>query len=590
MSDPPPTADERGTTDHDIATAVVAALAAAGTRVLFGVPGGGSNLDVVGAATDAGLSFVLAHGETAATIMAATTADLTGAPGAVVVTRGPGLASAINGIGHAALDRLPVVVVTENVPAAAGRVRHQRLDQQALGGAVAKACVTVGRGQPRAAAARAVELATSPPAGPVMLTIDATDDGCLPHWTGVSADSGGHGPAASTDSATAVGADATATAAATARDLDRLAATLRHARRPALLLGSGAVPHTAAVRSAVVGTGIPVLHTYRARGIVPDTADEAAGLVTGGTTEWPLLAAADLIVGFCVDPVEFIPTPWDYPATVLVTEPGAGRSQEEGGYFTDARQLVAPVPTALAVLAEHGRGHGWTRTAGRLVRAHTSRMLCQASATASGSLSPHDVARIVREHAPAGTTATVDAGAHMLVAMPLWEVTEPRRLLVSSGLATMGFAVPAAIGAAVARPGEPVVVFTGDGGFGMTVMEVETAVRHRLPVVVVVFNDSALSLIEIKQRPVGHGGRDAVRYGPASFAGVAAALGAASSRVADADELASELKRAFDRAGPTVIDALVDPAGYPAVLDVSRGATGRRPLPGLVREEQERAQ
>jgi PPOX class probable F420-dependent enzyme len=74
---------------------------------MFGVPGGGPNLDVVRAAEAAGLRFILAHGETTATIMAATSADLTGTPGAVVVTRGPGLASAVNGIAHAALDRLP---------------------------------------------------------------------------------------------------------------------------------------------------------------------------------------------------------------------------------------------------------------------------------------------------------------------------------------------------------------------------------------------------------------------------------------------------------------------------------------------------
>jgi len=93
------------------ADAIVGALAGAGTRLMFGVPGGGPNLDVVGAAAAAGLRFVLAHGETAAAIMAASYADLTGAPGAVLVTRGPGLASAVNGIAHAALDRLPVIVI-----------------------------------------------------------------------------------------------------------------------------------------------------------------------------------------------------------------------------------------------------------------------------------------------------------------------------------------------------------------------------------------------------------------------------------------------------------------------------------------------
>src|SRR4029077_9230008 len=119
------------------AGAIVAALARAGTRLVFGVPGGGPNLDVVGAAEAAGLRFVLAHGETAATIMAATSADLTGAAGAVVVTRGPGLASAVNVIAHAALDRLPVVVIADTV--ADTRISHQRIDQEALGRSVAKA-------------------------------------------------------------------------------------------------------------------------------------------------------------------------------------------------------------------------------------------------------------------------------------------------------------------------------------------------------------------------------------------------------------------------------------------------------------------
>src|SRR5437773_651180 len=155
------------------AAAIVGALAGAGTRLMFGVPGGGPNLDVVGAAAAAGMSFVLAHGETAATIMAATCADLTGTPGAVVVTRGPGLASAVNGIAHAALDRLPVVVIADTVPAhQRDRVSHQRLDQAALGRSVAKAALTAGPGQPGRAAELAVRLALAAPAGPVLSNMD----------------------------------------------------------------------------------------------------------------------------------------------------------------------------------------------------------------------------------------------------------------------------------------------------------------------------------------------------------------------------------------------------------------------------------
>ncbi len=534
------------------AEAIVAALVQAGTRLMFGVPGGGPNLDVVGAAEAAGLRFVLTRGETAATIMAATSADLTGAPGAVVVTRGPGLASAVNGIAHAALDRLPVVVIADTVPAAdGGRISHQRIDQAALGRSVAKAAVTVA-GPP--AAAEAVAIALAAPAGPVIANMDDS----APDQDGPR----GSAPPLATGNASV------------------LAEAVRGARRPVVLLGTGAIPRTAAIREALAGRGIPALHTYRARGVLPDSGAEAAGLVTGGTMEWPLLSAADLIVGLGVDEAEMIPARWDYAArTVLVTEPGA---VPPGGWFTGATALVLPIAEAAGVLTA-GPEHDWPPDAGRAARQDAARRLAAAAVAAPGRLAPQQVVVTARACAPPETIATVDAGAHMLVAMPLWEVPEPGRLLVSSGLATMGYALPAAIAAALCAPGAPVLAFTGDGGLGMTLAEIETAVRLSLRVIVIVFNDAALSLIKIKQRPAGQGGEEAVRYRPVSFAAAAAALGAAGAAVATERELAAALADALARPGPTVIDASVDPACYPAVMDLSRGQAGRRSVAGISR-------
>jgi acetolactate synthase-1/2/3 large subunit len=348
-----------------------------------------------------------------------------------------------------------------------------------------------------------------------------------------------------------------------------------------LLLGPGALAHAAAVRDALTGSGIPALHTYRARGIMPDSGAEAAGLVTGGTMEWPLLAASDLIVGLGVDPAEMIPAAWDYAArTILVSETSAVAA-EAGRYFTGGTALVAPLGAAIELIAAHRHHGGWPPAAGRTAKTGALARLREAARAAPGLLSPQDVVTTVRAHTPPETIATVDAGAHMLVAMPLWEVDEPHRLLISSGLATMGYALPAAIAAALCTPGAPVVAFTGDGGLGMTLMEIETAVRFRLRVVVVVFNDATLSLIKIKQRPAGHGGPAAVGYRPASFAAVATALGAAGAAVSDAAGLASELAAALNRDGPTVIDASIDPATYPAVMDLTRGEAGRHPPTGL---------
>ena len=560
------------------AGAIVAALARAGTRLVFGVPGGGPNLDVVGAAEAAGLRFVLAHGETAATIMAATSADLTGAAGAVVVTRGPGLASAVNGIAHAALDRLPVVVIADTV--ADTRISHQRIDQEALGRSVAKAAVTVSG--PRAAA-RAVATALGAPPGPVIANMDdgaANQDGPPRVENGV-------------ESQTLRAAQDAATRAC----LAILAEALRGARRPVVLLGTGAIPRTAAVRDALGGRGIPALHTYRARGVLPDSGAEAAGLVTGGTMEWPLLSAADLIVGLGVDEAEMIPARWDYAArTILVSEPGAAPAH---GWFTGATELTMPIDDALGVLAAGTGGTiEWPPDAGRAARADAARRFAAAAVAAPGRLTPQQVVATARACAPPETIATVDAGAHMLVAMPLWDVPHPKMLLTSSGLATMGYALPAAIAAALCLPQTqglprtqgaprvPVLAFTGDGGLGLTLAEIETAVRLSLRVIVIVFNDAALSLIKIKQKPAGHGGEEAVRYRPTSFAAAAAAMGAAGAAVTSERELAAALTDALARPGPTVIDAHVDPAGYPAVMDLSRGQAGRRSVPGISRANQ----
>jgi acetolactate synthase-1/2/3 large subunit len=557
------------------AAAIVTALARAGTRLVFGVPGGGPNLDVVGAAAAAGMSFVLAHGETAATIMAATCADLTGAPGAVVVTRGPGLASAVNGIAHATLDRLPVVVIADTVPGhQRDRVSHQRLDQAALGRSIAKAALTAGPGHPEQAAHLAVQLALAAPAGPVVINMDPGAD-AVPAMAG--ADATGAAPTLTSGPAAGGGTLPTPRAGADAagHGLAPLAAALRAARRPVLLLGPGALAHAAAVRDVLTGSGIPALHTYRARGIMPDSGAEAAGLVTGGTMEWPLLAASDLIVGLGVDPAEMIPADWDYAArTILVSQTSAGAA-DAGRYFTGGTALAAPLGAAIELIAAHRHHCSWPPAAGRAARTGAMAGLREAARGAPGLLSPQDVVTTVRAHTPPETIAAVDAGAHMLVAMPLWEVDEPHRLLISGGLATMGYALPAAIAAALCAPGVPVVAFTGDGGLGMTLMEIETAVRLRLRIVVVVFNDAALSLIKIKQRPDGHGGPEAVGYRPASFAAAATALGAAGAPVSHAAGLASELAAALNRDGPTVIDASIDPATYPAVMDLTRGEAGR---------------
>jgi acetolactate synthase-1/2/3 large subunit len=521
---------------HAVAEAVVAELRRGGVDTVFGLPGGGPNLDKVGAAVRAGMRFVLAHGETAACIMASTYGLLTGPPGVCVVTRGPGVASAANGVAQATLDRAPLLLISDRVPSdQSERIAHQRLAQNDLMRTVTKWTGTVGHRRPEAVVAGALDLARRAPAGAVHLDYDPA--------------AAGDDPPAGPERPPTIDTGA----------LDAALGLVRQARRPVVIAGIGAVPAERAVRTFVRASGLPALTTYQARGLIPDSWPTAGGLFTNGAVERPLVEAADLIVTVGLDLVEPIPGEWTYAAPVLAVDAWEAADR----YMDPAVRVVGDIDHALETIGEAVKSE-WEPDAG--VRAR-QRTLDALTAVFPG-FSPFDVVEVASASCPGGATVTVDAGAHFLFVMPMWTVEEPRELLISNGLATMGFAVPAAIGAALARPARPVLCLVGDGGLGMTLAELETVARLRLPVTTIVFNDAALSLIEIKQQP-DQGGAAAVRYGPVDFAEVARGFGLESAVATSRRDLERALSGSWSR--PRLIDARIDPAAYRHALAVTRG-------------------
>ena len=145
-----------------------------------------------------------------------------------------------------------------------------------------------------------------------------------------------------------------------------------------------------------------------------------------------------------------------------------------------------------------------------------------------------------------------------------------QRLLISSGHATRVSALPAAIAASLVHPNQTVVAFTGDGGLGMVVSELETVARLGLPVVVVVFNDSLLSLIAVKQDEDSQGGRAVVEYQRCDFAEVARGFGVESFVANNAEDLRQALTVAVASKRPALIDVTVDPTSYSAVFAALR--------------------
>lgn len=520
---------------------LAAALRQAGCTALFGLPGGGPNLDVVGSALEAGIEFVLAHGETEAAIMASTYGLLTGTPGAVIATRGPGATSLANGVAQATLDRYPLVAITDTVPAAEySRVPHQRIDQRALMAPITKTSTTIGQRSDVDHLAGLITGSTRWPYGAVHLDYDPG------HAATPTRD-----PPAEPDRPPAAGV------------ISAAVELIARAERTVVLVGVEAVSHTAALRPLLDRLGAPVLTTYQAVGVVPTEGDLNAGLFTNGALESPILDAADLIITIGLDLVEPIPRRWSYEAAVI----RVSAVDQDDDYLPATVDVVGSIASTCERLSAGATGRN-RPTGPTEVREAARRRIRDCDIAAFG---PSHLVDGVAEHHPPDTIVTVDAGAHFLAVMPLWRVDHPHRLLISNGLATMGFAVPAAIGAALATPGSPVVAFTGDGGMSMTLAELETIARLRLPITVVVFNDATLSLIKIKQT-ARHGGDRAVTFAPVDFARIAQASGLRGVVVTSIDELDTELSQHEWGTG-RVIDARIDPSAYPAMIDTTRGPT-----------------
>jgi acetolactate synthase-1/2/3 large subunit len=232
--------------------------------------------------------------------------------------------------------------------------------------------------------------------------------------------------------------------------------------------------------------------------------------------------------------------------------------------FSD--QLVADVPSALAQIDTLFSPTDWNS-------AHVRQLVNdqrQAISIPAPGMTAQRVVEMAGAHFAAESRVTVDAGAHMFPATMLWPVSEPNQMLISNGLSTMGFALPAAIGAALADRERPVVALTGDGGLLMCVGELLTAAREGLRIIVIVFNDASLSLIEIKQQarkltPAG------VALGSIDWGTLAASFGVTPFTATNETELQWALDRAGECDGPSLIDARIDRSNYGAVLRAVRG-------------------
>lgn len=520
-----------------------------GTGYLFGVPGGGS-LDLLEAARKRGIPFVMTHTETAAAIMAAVHGELTGTPGVAITTLGPGVASAINGVAYAFLDRAPMLLISDRYPDhLLPLFEHQQLDHSRLLAPVVKWSAVLTASSAQQTLLTALRIASSEPWGPVHLDLP------------------GDVSRASTESQEGVKAllDHGRSVHPSPEAIEHAARLLASARSPLILVGLGLRQEGEArtLKALAEHLHAPVLTTYKGKGSIPEDHPLSAGIYTGALLDDEWMKRADLIVAVGFDPVELIPRPQRFDGRVLVISNGPPLP----GPFQADLALLGAIGASLKALIENSppasRDVRWVAELKASLRA---RLLIPSS-----GLTPHRVVETAREIAPPETIATVDAGAHMFPATLFWKASRPGTFLISNGLSTMGFALPAALSAKLLHPRCPVLAFTGDGGFLLAAQELETAARLGLPIVVLIFNDHSLSLIKVKQLQRGFP-PSGVDFNPIDFVSLAGGFGVSGVKVGSEEDLKAALISAFQTGGPFVIQAEIDASGYRSLFEAIRGS------------------
>jgi acetolactate synthase-1/2/3 large subunit len=352
-------------------------------------------------------------------------------------------------------------------------------------------------------------------------------------------------------------------APAAGTDLDGARGWLARAERPVLIAGVDAVNQGAgpALTAFAETFGIPVITTYKAKGLIPE--DHPLALGGAGLSPLadrhllPLVAAADLILCVGYDPIEMRTgwrDVWDpdrVPVIDITDEPNHH-------YMHQATlNVVGDCAAALSALSQGVAPRAtWPDTAPAATRAALARAFPR-----DDLWGPAAVIDECRRTLPRNTLASADSGAHRILLSQMWEVYEPRGLVQSSALCTMGCAVPLAMGMALATPDRVTVSFSGDAGFLMVAGELATAAELGLRTIFVVFVDASLALIEIKQRQRQLANRG-VDFAEHDYAALGRAFGGYGHRVTGRADLRAALRAAMDADRFTVIACVIDRGAY----------------------------
>lgn len=535
------------------ADAIVESLINHQVKYVFGIPGAKIDrlFDLLDHPKDPNSpQMIVTRHEQNAGFLASGIGRITGKPGVVITTSGPGASNLATPVVTATAEGDPMVAISGQVQRKdLFRLTHQSMANKELFATISKYSAEVGDAENLSEViANAFQSATQGKQGAAFVSIPQDVDDSV-------VDSPALAPLAEPKLGSADKAS-----------IAELVRRIKTAQLPVLLVGMRASSPevTAAIRKLVKTAKIPVVETFQGAGIISEDLEQnyffgRVGLFRNQPGD-KLLKHADLVVTVGYDAIEYEPRNWNAEQDAVITVIDTEAPQLDK-HFQPTTELIGDIAATVDQLDEELGSYEPSKGSQHYLQTLHEEIEADQKQTPPAGVGntnhPLAVIQALQARVDNKMTVSVDVGSHYIWMARHFRSYEPRHLLFSNGMQTLGVALPWSISAALLRPNAKSVSVSGDAGFLFTGQELETAVRLGLNTVHIIWNDGYYDMVKF-QEEMKYGRNAAVTFGPVDYVKYAESFGATGLRVETPDQLEDILDQAFSTSGPVVVDIPID--------------------------------
>ena len=522
-----------------------------GVKQVFGTPGS-DTINLINAFSDQGINYVLTHHENTAAYMASTYGEITGIPGVVIVTKGPGITNLASGIASAHLDRRPIIVFSAIIdPELLSKNPHQEVPLVAFGGLITKLSEELTSANATTLLDRAYNIAIDPRPGAVYLPISPVqaiteidiDDSEIDRII------------TSTNKSITVDK----------KSINKAIDLINASKKPIMVVGVGSVASKISNELLLFMHKIdsPACVTLQAVGNIPCNDSLYLGMYGWfGTPIDEMLKEADLIITVGLDGWDII-RPYKSEVPIISIDDADVNDRTFQPVSVGLKGNMAETLRSLQnLLEERETDSDWLEKAKDCFeKIHNFELGISSEYKESSGIAPQAVYKEIRKVVPEETIIAADAGAHKSLASQAWLTNLPLKYFVSNGLSPMGFSLGAAMGAKLALPSAPVISFVGDGGFLMYAGELATWRRLNIAMIQVIMVDNGLTQVKSKQLKKGYN-TESTSFEKIEYKKIVESFGIDAIEADNVSELVQGIKMALQLNKPVSIIVNLDGSEY----------------------------